>query len=110
MSALIPCTPNGAARWRQRTALDGVDYLLTFRWSQRSGCWLLDLADAEGVAIVEGLALLGGTPLLLGVTDTRRPAGDLVVVDTAGGDADPAFDTLGTRVVLLYFTAAELAA
>lgn len=110
MSALIPSAPSGSARWRQRTALDGVDFLLTFRWSQRSGCWLLDLADAEGVAIVEGLALLVGVPLLLGVTDARRPAGELVVVDTAGGDRDAGFVDLGDRVRLVYLTAAELAA
>ena len=111
MSQFVPCTPNGVARWTQRTALDGVDYLLTFRWSQREGHWLLDVATAEASPIVSGLALVVGSLLLVGVVDARRPAGQLVAVDTTGAnDADPAFDDLGTRFVLTYVTAAELAA
>lgn len=114
MSAFIPCAPSGAAYWVQRTALDGRDYLLTFRWSQREGVWRLDLADLDGVAIVSGLVLVVGVSLLRGVVDTRRPAGELVVIDTSGAqDRDPGFDDLGApgaRFVLAYFTAAELAA
>lgn len=110
MSQFVPCTPGGVARWTQRTALDGVDYLLTFRWSQRDGHWLLDVADAQESPIVSGLALVVGPVLLAGVVDVRRPAGELVVVDTTGAnDLDPAFDDLGTRFVLTYVTAAELA-
>lgn len=114
MSAFIPCAPGGVAFWQQRTALDGVDYLMTFRWSQREGVWSLDIADLDGVAIVSGLVLVVGVSLLRGVVDTRRPAGELVVVDTSGAsDRDPGFDDLGApgaRFVLAYFTAAELAA
>lgn len=111
MSTGVPCEPRGQAFWSQRTALDGVDFLLTFRWNQRDGKWLLDLADAEESPIVSGLALLTDVTLLLGVVDARRPAGELSIVDTTGAnDADPAFDDLGTRFVLMYVTAAELAA
>lgn len=108
---LVPCTPNGDASWSQRTALDGVDFTLAFRWSQRDGHWLLDVADAEGVAIRHGLALVPSVDLLAGVIDERRPAGKLAVLDTTGAlDADPGFSDLGARFVLVYFTAAELAA
>lgn len=108
---LAPCTPNGDARWSQRTALDGVDFTLTFRWSQRDGHWLLDLADAEGVAIRHGLSLVPMVDMLAGVVDARRPAGKLAVLDTSGADdVDPGFADLGERFVLVYFTAAELAA
>lgn len=107
---LVPCTPAGDAVWSQRTALDGVDFLLTFRWSQRDGHWLLDLADAEGGAIRHGMALVPSVDLLAGVVDERRPAGKLAILDTTGAlDADPGFSDLGARFVLVYFTAAELA-
>ena len=49
MSYFVPCTPEGRSSWSQITALDGVSYVLTFRWSQREGHWLLDVADADAV-------------------------------------------------------------
>lgn len=106
----IPCTPDGCATWTQRTALDGRDYVLAFRWNQRAGSWTLDLADQDGAAIASGCVLVAGYPLLKGVTDARRPPGELAVLDTFGlDDLDPAFSDLGTRFVLVYVTAAELA-
>lgn len=114
MSYFVPCTPGGRSSWSQITALDGVSFVLAFRWSQREGRWVLDVADAEGVMIRAGLALVADQPLLRGVVDARRPAGELIVVDTTGaGDIDPGFDDLGApgaRFVLMYVTAAELAA
>lgn len=107
---VVPCTPNGAARWSQRTALDGVDFTLAFRWSQRDGHWLLDIADAQGAAIRSGVALVPNINLLAGVIDARRPAGRLGVLDTTGAlDVDPGFADLGARFLLVYVTAAELA-
>lgn len=114
MSTFVPCTPAGASSWSQLTALDGVTYTLTFRWNQRDGRWLLDLADGEGAPIRSGMALNTGELLLRGCVATGRPAGELVVVDTSGAnDSDPVFDDLGApgaRFVLMYITAAELAA
>ena len=110
MSDFVPCVPAGQSRWSQVTALDGVDLTLTFRWSQREGHWLLDVADADGVAIRSGLCLVPSLPLLRGVIDARRPAGELVVFDTTGAnDVDPGFADLGARFRLMYVTAAELA-
>lgn len=111
----VPCTPRGVSRWTQRTALDGADFTLTFRWSQRDGHWLLDVADAESVAIITGVCLVPNIDLLDGVIDTRRPPGKLAILDTTGAlDADPGFSDIGTpgdegvRFVLVYFEAAEL--
>lgn len=108
MSFTVPIAPNGVAHWTQRTALDGRDYQLTLDWSQREGKWRLDLADQDGVAIRSGIALVVNWQLLAGVTDTRRPPGELVLVDTMGRAEDPGFADLGSRFVLLYFAAAEL--
>lgn len=114
MSAFIPCTPNGQSAWSQVTALDRTSYQMTFRWSQRDGHWLLDLADADGVPILSGILLGTSIPLLRGCIDVRRPPGALIVVDTTGAsDLDPGFDDFGApgaRFVLMYVTAAELAA
>jgi len=106
----IPCVPDGQALWTQRTALDGRDYLLSFQWQQRDGHWLVTVADQDGSEIMSGRAITTGYPVLRGCTDPRRPPGMLVALDTQGQGADADFVTLGTRVVLAYFDAAEMAA
>lgn len=111
MSALVPCTPAGVSHWTQRTTLDGVDFLLTFDWNQRNGQWSLTIADQDGADIVSGAVLVTRGHPLQGVIDTRRPAGDLAVVDATGAnDVDPGFADLGSRFLLVYLTAAEIAA
>lgn len=111
MSVTVPCIPSGQPSWSQLTALDGVTYTLAFRWNQRDGRWLLDLADGEGSPIRSGMMLGTNTVPLRGCVDARRPAGELVIVDTTGAnDVDPGFDDLGARFVLLYFSATEVAA
>lgn len=110
MILVVPTVPQGAASWIQRTSLDGVDFLLAFAWSQRDGHWRLDVLDADQGAIVSGRKLVTGEPLLRGVTDSRRPVGELVVVDTTGvNDLDPGFLDLGARFVLAYADAAAIA-
>jgi hypothetical protein len=114
MSALtIPCEPRGQALWSELVTLDGRDYLLTFRWSQRMGRWSLDVADQDGAPIVAGQVLAPGFGVLRGSIDTRRPVGDLVLLDTgasSGPIADPTFASLGARHLLLYLDGDELAA
>lgn len=103
--AVIPSTPNGQSYWRQVTALGGRDYLLTFRWNQRSGRWTVDVATESGNMIAAGRALVPLMPVLRGVRDDRAPEGTLVLVDqqeSAEGLGDPTFTSLGARHVLLF--------
>jgi hypothetical protein len=108
MPLLVPCTPNGSASWRQRTSLDGRDYVLRFRWNQRDGHWFLSIADPTDVVIASGIKLVTDFPLLLGVVDARRPPGELFVSDAQGRAEDPGFADLGARFLLRYMTRAEL--
>ena len=107
----VPCTPDGASHWTQRTTLDGRDYLLTFDWNQRDGSWSLAVADQDGATRATGRRLSTGFPLLREVRDARRPPGELVVVDTLASDTrepeDPSFASLGARHVLVYLAAGE---
>lgn len=107
----IPCAPGGQAHWTQSTALNGREYLLTFRWSQRAGRWSLDIADQDGDMILAGRALAPSLRLLRGVRDARRPAGDIVLVDQRAareGLDDPTFTSLGDRHLLHYLDGADL--
>jgi len=109
MAILIPCSSDGQSTWRQRTALDGRDYILSFDWVQRLGHWLFAISDQDGSPIVSGIVLVTNWPLLRGVTDARIPRGHLVLDDTTGRNEDPDFSGLGVRFKLLYFSSAELA-
>lgn len=93
----------------QRTTLDGRDYLLYFSWNQRESRWYLTLCDADNDPIVCGVKLVARWDLLRLVTDARRPPGKLYVDDPTG-DGDPGLDDLGTRALLRYADAEELAA
>jgi hypothetical protein len=109
MSGAVIPTRSDLPLYQQVTTLDGADYLLTFRYNARDFSWYLDLADQDGAAIVSGIHLVEGWDLLRRCVDPRRPPGLLMANDVtgAGGEAGP--NDLGTRVELLYFTAAEVA-
>lgn len=120
MSQTIP-TATTLADYEQTTTLDGRDYLLRFTFNEREGFWYMSMSDQDSSPIVTGLKVAVDFPLLKRVTDARRPPGTLMAKDLATVDVDidagekllaldPGLEELGARVLLVYFTAAELAA
>lgn len=118
MSQLIP-TSTVLTDYRQTTTLDGRDYILRFLFNQREGLWFFSMFDEEEDPIVEGLKVVVEHSLLRLITDPRKPPGLLVASDDTAREPeegqkilalDPGLGELGERVVLLYFTEAELAA
>ena len=108
----IPCSPpatTGIATWKQRTQLDGVDYILAFAWLVRDGHFLMHMYDQDESPIALGIKLVPTWDLLRTVIDVRRPPGRIVLWDIANTGADPAFDTLGVQFQLRYYDLAELA-
>jgi hypothetical protein len=83
--------------------LDGEAYTLRFLWSPRAACWLLDVRDDSGIAVVLGKPCVVGNLLTLGI---GRPAGQLTII----GDRDPQRFDWGTRCKLVYLTAADVEA
>ena len=45
-------------------SLAGVTYGMTLRWCASNASWILDIADANGVALVQGIPLVTGADLL----------------------------------------------
>lgn len=101
--ALFP----GVPRYRVRDVLDGVEYLLVLRWSQRETKWYLDLSNANGDLLVAAIKVVVNWPLLADVRGSglALPAGELVAMDTRSTPADPGLDELGDSIPLLYFSA-----
>jgi hypothetical protein len=96
---------NGPA-WRQEIAIAGRTYVLQARWNPESEHWTLDIADRNEQAIVNGIRLVAGLPLLRLHVDARLPAGDLIVT----GDLDPLLDSfVSGESQLVYLTPEDIA-
>lgn len=119
MTLRIP-TPTDFTNYRQTTSLDGQDFVFRILYNEREDTWSFSLLDNEGDPIVQGIKVVVGIPLLRLVTDSRKPPGTLIAIDTTVPAADvatektlaedPGLSDLGESVVLLYFTAEEVAA
>jgi hypothetical protein len=84
--------------------LGGVGYRLTVRWNEHAACWMLNLADTAGVAIVAGIALTAGVDLL-GQYKYLRLGGKLYAQSDASIDTPPALDNLGVTARLYWVPA-----
>ena len=82
--------------------LEGRVFFFSFNWNARVGRWFMTIKDQAQVAIVSGVKLLTGWPLLERFQDVRLPLGTLFVIDSANEGQDPQIDTLGGRHILMY--------
>jgi hypothetical protein len=107
---IVPTEPT-APFWVQTTTLDGVPYLLTFRFNFREQVYYLDIVSADGLVFyAEGLKLVSNFLLLrtYGVT----PPGELMAVSSSSDDSPAKIGELGDglRVALIYIPQADLIA
>jgi hypothetical protein len=108
---LLPTLTDGTAVYTFQTSLDSVAFQLDLEWNDRELAWYLNLYDANLNPLVMGRKVVLGIPLLgrfQGIAGL--PPGDLIAFDTSNTDNPPGLLDLGDRVVLLYFTKADLAA
>ena len=107
MPNLVIPVDNSLGNYTQRVSLDGVVYLLGFRWNDEMGRWILDVSDSAGNPLVLGTPVLEEVDLLArfrGVVD-GVPAGKLVAIDGTGQRQDPTDSTFGVSVQLCYIPA-----
>lgn len=76
--------------------LVGVQYQFTVKWNEPNLSWVLDIADSNSVAIVNGIPLVTGEDLLgqLGYLDI---GGSLYAQTDNDTNAVPTFVNLGTQ-------------
>lgn len=99
---------DGLTAYDQRTELDGVEYLFTFRWNARRERWTFSIDGLDGTPILTGQTISLWVPL------NRRavggPPGVLMAIPEDDSTDPPGLLELGARVRLYYLTAAEVAA
>lgn len=96
--------------WQQTTTLDGVSYLLEFRYNAREFVYYLKIMMTDGTILAQGIKLVSNYPLLQAYNDDRMPLGEIMAV-AAGADDSPAkLGDIGGRVTLVYYSEAEIQA
>lgn len=103
MAALeIPTLTDGTHFYSQRNVLEGVQYLLTFKFNARRDRWQLTLATLDGVEVVTGQTIVTGVDLLRRSVSPAKPPGTLAALAIQGDQGDPRLLDLGDRVRLYY--------
>lgn len=109
MSLIIPTFfgADAVEAYDQRTQLEGVEYLLQFRYNLRRELWTFSILALDGTDI------LTGQTIHVGIALNRRavggPPGIFMALSETDDIASPMFDELGLRVKLCYLSAAEVA-
>lgn len=85
--------------------LQKVVYSLTVYWNAQNadGTWMLDIADENGNAIIDGIPLITGADLLAQYQHLGF-GGVLVVQSDYNADALPTIDNLGSNSHLFFVT------
>lgn len=107
MSLVLPTLTDGTEAYDQRTQLEGVEYLFSFRYNLRRELWTFSIAALDGRAILTGQTVHVGVPL--NRRAVRGPPGVFVAVSETNDLVPPMLHELGARVKLCYVPAAELA-
>lgn len=108
MSLLIPTLTDGTEAYDQRTQLEGVEYLLAFRYNLRRELWTISIRALDGRAILTGQSVHVG--IVLNRRAVQGPPGVLLAISETGDLGSPQLHELGARVKLCYLTTAEVAA
>jgi hypothetical protein len=109
MSLVLPTLSGAEAleAYDQRTQLDGVEYLFSFRYNLRRELWTFSIDALDGRPILTGQTVHVGIPL--GRRAVRGPPGIFLAISETDDLASPGLGELGARVKLCYLTAAEVA-
>jgi len=81
--------------------LNGVAYTLTLHWCTPANCWIMDLADQSGTALISGVPLITGLPLLAQYGYVGVP-GEMFVQTDNNADEVPTFSSLGLNSHLYF--------
>lgn len=97
----------GVPNQRSRVHLEGVEYILDLRWSQRESRWYFDLRAANGADLLVGVALSLSEPHLFSARGSIAglPPGEIVMLDPRQPRAYPGLSELGDVVQLVYVDA-----
>lgn len=112
MSITVIPLPTGTPFFSQETSLEGVNYRLTFQYSQREDVYYLSIGDPAATAdVVSAMKVFCNKGLIRrwsGV-GTPWPPGELVAISKTQDQSPARLNDLGDRVSLLYISSDDSA-
>ncbi len=109
MATILPFIPSEPF-YSFSTSLDGTQYIFDVRWNGRAEQWFYDLKDEDGVAIRSGIRVALWSFSNRRIVDARAPTGLIMPAGPLDDFTEPTFDSLGVKVLVYYYTAAEVLA
>lgn len=111
MAVTVVDTSQQLFDYRQRVAFDGTTFELRFRWNTRMQAWFMDVLDEDRNTVVYARrCIIEWTMLRQSRHVDGAPAGELINIDTTQRDVPPTLEDFGTRVLMMYLDAEEIAA
>ncbi len=107
MSTQLPFIPS-EFNYRVNSVIEGTEFIFDVRWNGRDEAWYMDLLDVDEDPIRTGIKIVLGSLLGRRSVDARYPDGAFVASDLAQSGVDAGFNDLGVRVVVFFYTQAEL--
>lgn len=83
-------------------ALDGETFFLAFRWSVRDEAFFITVSDSTKDPIVSNRRLVADQFILRGISDPRKPLGELFLLDTQSLGRGPQLGELGSDFEMIY--------
>ena len=87
----VPLTPNPQT---VVVPLGTTQYQLTFVWNQYANCWILDMSDASGKAVISGMPVVTGADMLAQYAYLQI-GGILIAQTDSNADGVPTLANLG---------------
>lgn len=84
-------------------------YTITMRFNERKGRWVMDIADAGGVALLTGVIILVDINITDQYVNDDLPPGRFFAVDITGERKNPGENDLGNDVKLFYLESEDAA-
>ena len=87
----VPLSPNLQTL---KVALVSTQYQLTFVWNQYAACWMMDMGDGNGNAVISGMPVVTGADMLAQYAYLQI-AGILIAQTDSNADGVPTLANLG---------------
>lgn len=96
--------------YTQTVALDGINYLLEFRFNSRENTWRMGISLPDGTVLANGIKIVSNFLLLQKYADDRLPQGEIIALSSGPDDSPPGLNDFGVglRVELCYLERTDL--
>lgn len=82
--------------------LSGVEYRFELQWNVNNEYWGISLYTSDNTPIFQGRKITTNSNVFAYCSSPLLPPGKLYAVDTSESTAEPEYEDLGVRILLIY--------